>query len=334
MNYLITGGVGFVGTSLVPVLVKKEDVEDIFILDKISYKSNSEILSQFTPRGKLRLIQGDIRNKKLVESLVSKVDVIIHLAAETHVDHSIKTPGKFQDVNVRGTLTLLEATNTYPIKLFLHVSTDEVWGQIAPPNRFCETDIYQPRNPYSASKASADHFVLAWLNTYNLNYKIVHFTNLYGAYQHMGKFIPKTIVCALHGLPITIHGNGQQVRSWLHIEDAISGLLNVLDNGKFGSSYIVGSEEGHSILQITKLILETLEIKNTSLIKHVPDRSGQDMRYAVTCERIRNELGWTPNYNIINGLATVVKWYQEHCDWWKSRCKTLHFKRSMAFKGD
>ncbi len=321
MNYLVTGGVGFVGTSLIPVLAKKEEVEDIFILDKISYVTNPEISSRFTSRGKIRLIQGDIRNKKLVENLVSKVDVIIHLAAETHVDQSIKTPGRFQDVNVRGTLTLLEATNTYPIKLFLHVSTDEVWGQIAPPNRFCETDIYQPRNPYSASKASADHFVRTWGNTYNLNYKIVHFTNLYGAYQGLEKFIPKTIACAVLGIPITIHGNGQQVRSWLHIEDAVNGLLKVLDNGQFGNSYIVGSEEGHSILQIIQLILKTLGLNNASLIKHVPDRLGQDIRYAVTCERIRNELGWIPNYNIVNGLATVVKWYQEHCDWWKVDAK-------------
>lgn len=318
MRILLAGGVGFIGTSLLPYLLRDSDYSKVTVLDNLRHTANPENIPVFETNKKFKFIEGDIRNKSLASKLVKESDIIINLAAETFVDNSIADSRIFFETNVLGTHNLLEATRKSKISKFLQTSTDEVWGQAKLGEYFSESTPYAPRNPYAASKASADHMVRAFGETYGIPFNIVHFTNLYGPWQYPEKLIPVSIVRLLEGKKIQIHGEGNNIRTYLHIEDSIRGFLGVLKNGKLGESYALGTQDERTNMEVARLLLSIFG-RSENDIEHVKDRPGNDLRYAVNYSKIKNELGWRPEINFEDGVKDKVTWYKNHTDWWGRR---------------
>lgn len=314
----MTGGIGFVGTNLLPQLLRDSEYSKVTVLDNLRYTANPEVIPDFSKNKKFEFIEGDIRDKDLVQRLVGRNDLVINLAAETFVDKSISSSRIFFEVNVLGTLSLLEASINSEVRKFVQVSTDEVWGEAKQGILFRETTPYAPRNPYSASKASADHLVRAFGETYGLPYNIVHFTNLYGPWQYPEKLIPLSIVRLLEGKKIQLYGDGRNIRTWLHVEDSISGLLRVIREGKKGESYVLGSHDEKTNLEVAKLLLSIFGKPETE-IEFVEDRPGNDLRYAVDFSKIKRGLGWKPQINFEEGVKDKVEWFRGHGDWWGRR---------------
>ena len=314
----MTGGIGFVGTNLLPQLLKDNEYSKVTVLDNLRYTANPEVIPDFSKNKKFEFVEGDIRDKDLVQRLVGRNDLIINLAAETFVDKSIASSRIFFEVNVLGTLSLLEASLNSSVIKFIQVSTDEVWGEAKQGMLFRETTPYAPRNPYAASKASADHVVRAFGETYGLPYNIVHFTNLYGPWQYPEKLIPLSIIRLLEGKKIQLYGDGRNIRTWLHVEDSISGLLRVIREGKKGESYALGSRDEKTNLELAKLLLSIFGKPETE-IEFVEDRPGHDLRYAVDFSKIKRDLRWKPRVGFENGLKDKVEWFRQHSDWWGRR---------------
>ncbi|GMU63423.1 MAG: dTDP-glucose 4,6-dehydratase [Myxococcaceae bacterium] len=318
MNVLVTGGCGFIGSNLVKYLRRHRPAWTVVNLDKLTYAGNLENLKDLEGDPKHVFVRGDIGNRELIDHLIfqHKVDAIMHLAAESHVDRSILGPEAFIVANVLGTNVLLEAARHAKLSRFLMVSTDEVYGSLGPTGLFTETTPLDPSSPYSASKASADLITLAYEHTFGLDVVVTRCSNNYGPYQFPEKLIPLMIASALADKPLPVYGDGKNVRDWLQVEDHCAALTLALEKGKKGETYNIGGNSERENIQIVKAILAALD-KPESLIKYVKDRPGHDKRYAIDASKIKRELGWTPAHTFEKGLAETVKWYLDNRPWWE-----------------
>jgi dTDP-glucose 4,6-dehydratase len=318
VNVLVTGGAGFIGSNLVRLLLAERPAWRIVNLDKLTYAGNAENLAGLEENPRHRFVRGDVCDGPLVADLVraERIEAVVHLAAESHVDRSILEPAVFIETNVRGTQVLLEAARELGVRRFVHVSTDEVYGSLGPTGLFTEETPLAPSSPYSASKAGSDLLALAYAHTFGLPVVVTRCSNNYGAYQFPEKLIPLMIANAIRDLPLPVYGDGMNVRDWIHVEDHGRGILAALEKGKAGQVYnFGGSSERHNI-DIVKTVLDLLR-KPHALIQFVKDRPGHDRRYAIDWSKARRELGWEPRRAFEEGLADTVRWYREHRPWWE-----------------
>lgn len=330
---LVTGGAGFIGSALVRYIINKTQFRVINI-DKLTYAGNLESLHQISTNERYEFEKVDICDKNSIEVIFKKYkpNVVIHLAAESHVDRSIDDPGEFINTNILGTYTLLEVSRAYYRELsdfdqskfrLLHVSTDEVYGSLRESGFFTENKAYKPNSPYSASKASSDHLVRAWFHTFNLPTLITNCSNNYGPFQFPEKLIPVVILNALKGKEIPVYGEGKNIRDWLYVEDHVRAILSVLEKGSLGETYLIGGHNEKTNLEIVHLICDLMNkhykkavVKDhNSLITFVKDRPGHDLRYAIDPSKIMNEIGWKPQINFDSGIENTVLWYLNNLKW-------------------
>ena len=316
MKLLVTGGAGFIGSNFIHYILKNHPEDEIINLDLLTYCGNLENLKDIESNPHYKFVKGDICDVELVDGLVKQCDAIIHLAAESHVDRSILDPGPFINTNILGTTTLLNAAIKYENKRFHHVSTDEVFGSLGPKGFFNEKTPYDPRSPYSASKAASDHLVRAYFHTYQLPITITNCSNNYGPYHFPEKLIPLFVTNLLQGKRVPLYGDGLNIRDWLYVEDHCRAIDVVLRKGKTGETYCVGGNEEKTNLEITHQVLKILGFGKDK-IKYVADRKGHDLRYAIDATKIKKELGWEPKYKFNEALKKTVDWYKNNLDWWK-----------------
>jgi dTDP-glucose 4,6-dehydratase len=335
MRVLVTGGAGFIGSALVRRLILASD-HDVLVYDKLTYAGSLSNLDSASQSPRYRFVQADICDATAVRAAFKAFDpdVIVHLAAESHVDRSIDGPGDFIQTNIVGTFVLLQAALEHYRQLppdravafrFHHVSTDEVYGSLGTEGLFTEETSYDPRSPYSASKASSDHLVSAWGHTYGLPVVMTNCSNNYGPYHFPEKLIPLVIIKALAGEPLPVYGKGDQIRDWLHVEDHARALQVVFERGTPGRNYNVGGLNEQTNLSVVQAICASLdrlrprqEGPYADLITFVADRPGHDQRYAIDASRIRDELGWTPQETFETGLEKTVQWYLDNEAWWRA----------------
>jgi len=317
MKLLITGGAGFIGSNFIRYIIKKYPDYQIVNLDFLTYAGNLENLKDVEKNPNYKFVKGDIADKDLANDLVKDADIIVNFAAESHVDRSILDSAAFIRTNILGTHNLLEATRNNGLKRFHHVSTDEVYGHLGPKDpAFNEKTSYAPRSPYSASKAAADHLVMAYLHTYNLPVTISNCSNNYGPFQFPEKLHGLFITNLLEGKKVPVYGDGMQVRDWLFVEDHCEAIDAIIHQGKIGETYCIGGDCEKPNLEITQKILELLG-KGEEMIEYVKDRPGHDRRYAMNYAKIKSELGWEPRTNFDEGMKKTVEWYRNNEDWWK-----------------
>ena len=315
MKILVTGGLGFIGSNFCRHMLTKHQDFDIINIDKIGLGANSANLRDVENDGRYTFIKGDICNPQLLKKIINHIDMVVNFAAETHVDRSIAEPYTFLQNNTVGTFSLLEAIRKHNSKAkIVQVSTDEVYGQ-APEGSFKENQQPNPSNPYSASKASADMFVLAYYKTYGLNISITRCTNNFGPYQLPEKLIPKTIIRALKNLPIPVYGSGTHIRDWIYVTDHCEAIEIVLEKGSPGEVYNVSAGNEISNKEIVKAILAIL-CKPETLITFVEDRPGHDIRYSIDSSKLRSTLNWQPRTVFPQSLESTVQWYVENEHWW------------------
>lgn len=322
MNLLVTGGAGFIGSNFILYWLKKYPQDKIVNLDKLTYAGNLENLKSVEKNPNYKFVQGDICNGKLVNSLIinNEIDTIVHFAAESHVDRSILDPAPFIKTNIEGTYILLEAALKNHIKRFHHISTDEVFGALPldSKEKFNENSNYNPRSPYSASKAAADHLVRVFTTTYNLPTTISNCSNNFGPYQFPEKLISLAITNLLEDKKVPVYGDGLYVRDWLFVEDHCAAIDLILQKGKIGETYFVGGLiEDISNIEVIKKILQIMN-KDNSSFEYVKDRPGHDRRYAIDWTKINKELGWEPKHNFDEALKLTIEWYKNNPKWWKS----------------
>jgi dTDP-glucose 4,6-dehydratase len=316
MSLLVTGGAGFLGSNYVRRRRAARPEEKLVVLDAFTYAGHAESLAGV---GGFELVRGDVSDGALVERTLKDhaVDAIVHVAAETHCDRSIAAPLIFSQTNVVGTATLLENARACGVKRFVHVSTDEVYGQLGLADApFTERSPLAPRSPYSASKAGADHLVAAYVATYGFPAIVTRASNTYGPYQFPEKLIPRMILCAMADQTLPVYGDGNYVRDWLHVDDHCAAIDLVLEGGEEGAVYNFGAGEERTNLEIVRFILKTLG-KPESLIRFVADRPGHDRRYALDCTKAR-ALGWGPTRSLDEGLRATIAWYRDNAAWWRS----------------
>ena len=331
MKLLVTGGAGFIGSAVVRLAVAQG--HNVVNLDALTYAACLENIASVADSPLYAFEHADICDRATLDRIFAqhKPDAVMHLAAESHVDRSIDGPGAFIQTNITGTYTLLEAARAYwqgsgkPDGFrFHHISTDEVFGSLGPTGQFTEDTPYDPRSPYSASKAASDHLVRAWGETYGLPIIMTNCSNNYGPFHFPEKLVPVVILKALAGQPIPVYGDGANVRDWLFVEDHADALLTVLTRGELGRSYNIGGENEVSNLELVHMICALLDDRHpkgaphANLITFVADRPGHDQRYAIDPTRIRAELGWKPSVTVEEGLARTVDWYLENEDWWSA----------------
>ena len=331
---LVTGGAGFIGGALIKRLLKEEN-NIIYNIDKLSYKNGLNRISEFNTNNRHKHYLVDLLNKELLIDLLEQINPsgIIHLAAESHVDVSLTNPEKFLESNVIGTFNLLEASRIHFNKMtsskrksfkFLHVSTDEVFGSLGSNGKFNENSNYNPRSPYSSSKAASDHFANAWFHSYAIPTIITNCSNNYGPYQFIDKLIPLAITNGINNLSIPLYGNGLNVRDWLFVEDHIDALILVFQKGKVGEKYCIGGYGERTNKEVLEKICSSLDIyipkeyPHKELIKNVKDRAGHDKRYAIDSNKIKKELNWTPKISFDKGIELTIKWYLKNRNWWEN----------------
>ena len=329
---LVTGGAGFIGSAVVRQLIRETDAE-VVTVDCLTYAGHRANLAAVLNSPRHHLVVEDIADAEAMNDVFERFEprAVMHLAAESHVDRSIDGPAAFIETNILGTYTLLEAarhhwrerdgedTDTFR---FLHVSTDEVYGELGDEGAFHETTPYDPSSPYSASKASADHLARAWHRTYGLPVLVTNCSNNYGPYQYPEKLIPVIILKALAGDPIPVYGTGENVRDWLYVDDHATALRTVLEEGEIGETYNVGGRAERQNIEVVHAVCDVLDDirprgddSYRSLISFVTDRPGHDWRYAIDCSKIENDLGWTPSTSFEDGIRQTVEWYIKHLDW-------------------
>ena len=331
MKLLVTGGAGFIGSAVVRQAIGLG--HEVVNLDALTYAACLDNVADVADAPGYTFVQGDIRDGALLETVFADhaPDAVMHLAAESHVDRSIDGPGAFIDTNVLGTYMLLQAARGFwegqgkPQGFrFHHISTDEVFGSLGAAGQFTEDTPYDPRSPYSASKAASDHLVMAWHHTYGLPVVLSNCSNNYGPYHFPEKLIPVVILNALHGKPIPVYGQGENVRDWLYVEDHADALLTVVQRGQVGRSYNIGGENEARNIDLVGMICTLMDemvpegAPHDRLITFVTDRPGHDLRYAIDPRRMRNELGWRPSVTLEEGLRRTLRWYLDNEGWWRA----------------
>ena len=321
MRLLVTGGAGFIGSNFVHYTLKHKPDYQITVIDALTYAGNKENLAPVAD--KITFVEGNIGDRELMDKLVGETDIVVHFAAESHNDNSLRDPWPFVDTNIIGTYTILEAVRKHQKRLH-HVSTDEVFGdlELDDPNRFNENTPYNPSSPYSSTKAGSDMLVRAWARSFGIQMTISNCSNNYGPYQHIEKFIPRQITNILSEIKPKLYGTGEQVRDWIHVDDHNDAVLLILEKGKLGETYIIGADNDHTNNKmVIEMILELMD-KPKDWYEHVNDRPGHDMRYAMDSAKLRNELGWNPQYTDTNGmregLRNTIAWYSENRTWWEA----------------
>ncbi len=315
MKVLVTGGAGFIGANFVQRTRATRPDWQITVIDALTYAGSLENLAPVADQ--IDFVHGNIADEDLVDRLVSDADAIVHFAAESHNDNSLDDPWPFMESNIIGTYRLLEAARKHQVRLH-HISTDEVYGDLAldDPTRFTEQTPVNPSSPYSASKASADLLVRAWIRSFGLQATLSNCSNNYGPYQHVEKFIPRQITGIIQGVKPKLYGAGANVRDWIHVDDHNDAVLSILEQGRLGETYLIGADGEMNNRQIVALLLELMD-KPADWFELVSDRPGHDMRYAIDSAKLRAETGWMPQYQDIRaGLTQTIQWYRDHESWW------------------
>ena len=313
--YLVTGGAGFIGSNFVRHLLEHTD-HSVTVLDKLTYAGNRASLDGL-PTERFTFVRGDICDAELVDRLVAGTDVVVHFAAESHNDNSLRDPSPFLQTNLIGTYTLLEAVRRHESR-YHHISTDEVYGdlELDDPARFTEQTPYNPSSPYSSTKAGSDLLVRAWVRSFGVKATISNCSNNSGPYQHVEKFIPRQITNVLRGERPKLYGKGENVRDWIHANDHSSAVLTILEKGEIGETYLIGADGEKNNKDVVELILTQLG-QSADAYDHVNDRPGHDLRYAIDSTRLRTELGWAPQFSDFEaGLADTIAWYRDNEGWW------------------
>ena len=317
MKILVTGGAGFIGSNFIHYWLKKYPDDEIINLDLLTYAGNLDNLKEIVDDPRYHFVQGDITDAKLVNDLVKEVQLIVHFAAESHVDRSIVNSADFIKTNVEGTRILLEAARKNGNVRFHHISTDEVFGELGlEDHKFNEETAYNPRSPYSASKAASDHLVRAYYHTYKLPITISNCSNNYGPRQYPEKLIPLFITNLLEGKRVPVYGAGKNIRDWIHVDDHNRGVDMIIKKGVIGETYCLGGGSEQSNLEITKTILALMG-KGEDMIEYVADRLGHDLRYAIDFSKAKKELSWEPQISFNDGIKQTVQWYQDNKWWWE-----------------
>jgi dTDP-glucose 4,6-dehydratase len=330
---LVTGGAGFIGANFVHYTLKHKPEYQVTVIDKLTYAGNPDNLAPVLD--KIEFVTGDICDESLVDRLVSDTDIVVHFAAESHNDNSLRDPWPFIETNIIGTYRILEAVRKHGKRLH-HISTDEVFGdlELDDPNRFTEATAYNPSSPYSSTKAGSDHLVRAWIRSFGVQATISNCSNNYGPYQHIEKMIPRQITNILVGIKPKLYGAGLNVRDWIHVDDHNSAVHVIIEKGTSGETYIVGADNDHTNnKQVFEMILELMG-KPKDWYDHVTDRPGHDMRYAMDSTRLRTELGWQPQYTdnqgMREGLKQTIDWYKANENWWKADKQEVEAKYQAA----
>ena len=314
--YLVTGGAGFIGSNFVRHVLDHTD-HSVTVLDKLTYAGNRASLEGL-PAERFRFVQGDICDAAVVDSLVAEADVVVHFAAESHNDNSLRDPSPFLQTNLIGTYTLLEAVRKHGTR-YHHISTDEVYGdlELDDPAKFTEQTPYNPSSPYSSTKAGSDLLVRAWVRSFGVQATISNCSNNYGPYQHVEKFIPRQITNVLDGQRPKLYGRGENVRDWIHADDHSAAVLTIIDGGRIGDTYLIGADGEKNNKEVVEAILTELG-RPSDAYDLVTDRPGHDLRYAIDATRLRTELGWAPRFSDFSaGLADTISWYRENEAWWR-----------------
>lgn len=315
MNLLVTGGAGFIGSNFIHYILENYPQDKVINFDALTYAGNLENLKEVSNQSNYQFVHGDIMDTLLLEKIIPDIDVIVHFAAESHVDRSILDSDAFVRTNVNGTLNLLEVAKNNGNKRFHHISTDEVFGSLNLGDpAFNESTPYDPRSPYSASKASSDHLVRSYCHTHKLPITISNCSNNYGPYQFPEKLIPFFITKLMAGEKVPVYGKGDNIRDWLHVKDHCVAIDRIVREGKIGETYCIGGNAEKTNLEITHKILELMGFDEKQ-IEYVDDRKGHDQRYAVDFSKIKKELGWEPQISFEEGMQETVKWYRENIDW-------------------
>lgn len=332
---IVTGGAGFIGSNFVHYVAKYHPDVHVTVLDKLTYAGNKENLAGL-PESQVELVVGDIVDAELVNRLVQDTDAVVHYAAESHNDNSLENPFPFVQTNIMGTYTLIEACRKHNVR-YHHVSTDEVYGDLplredlphhgeGPGEKFTAETPYNPSSPYSSTKAGSDLLVKAWVRSFGLKATLSNCSNNYGPYQHIEKFIPRQITNILSGIRPKLYGEGKNVRDWIHTNDHSSAVWTILTKGKIGETYLIGADGEQNNKEVLEIILELMD-QPKDAYDHVKDRAGHDLRYAIDSQKLRDELGWTPDFtNFQDGLAETIKWYTENKNWWLAEKEAVEAK--------
>jgi dTDP-glucose 4,6-dehydratase len=317
MKVLVTGGAGFIGSNFVLRLATTRPDWQVTVLDALTYAGNRANLDEVADR--ITFVHGSVADAELVDGLVAGIDVVVHFAAESHNDNSLDNPWPFMESNIIGTYQLLEAVRRHGVRLH-HISTDEVYGdlELDDPERFTETTPVNPSSPYSATKASADLLVRAWIRSFRIEATLSNCSNNYGPFQHVEKFIPRQITNVLQGIKPKLYGQGSNVRDWIHVDDHNDAVVTILEKGRPGETYLIGADGERDNRAIVALILELMG-KPADWYDLVTDRPGHDLRYAIDSSKLRDETGWLPRYQDIRaGLEQTIDWYRTHEAWWRA----------------